>query len=71
MKRMYIARVLVLERHADGSARQFTVTRVVDENVTVRDLFEWRDKRVHDPVNGEFASREIILTPDDKEETDE
>ncbi|MCX7625687.1 MAG: hypothetical protein N2Z21_05695 [Candidatus Sumerlaeaceae bacterium] len=68
MKRQYIARIVVLERHADGSARQFTVTRTIDDDVTVRELFEWREKRVHDPVNGEFASREIILTPDDKDE---
>ena len=63
----YIARVLVLERHADGSARQFTITRTVDDNTTARELFEWRNKKVHDPLNGEFASKEIVLTPDDKD----
>jgi|GEM_PF-2501598 hypothetical protein len=67
MPKQYIARVVVLERHADGTARQFTVTRTIDEDISVRELFEWRDKRVHDPVNGEFASREIVLTPDDKD----
>jgi hypothetical protein len=66
-KRKYIARVKVLERHADGSARQFTVTRTLDDSTTAQELFEWRDKRVHDPLNGEFASKEIILTPDDQE----
>jgi hypothetical protein len=61
----YVARVGVLERHADGSARQFTLTMVVDPSMTVKELMEWRDKRVHDPVNGEFASKEVVLTPDD------
>jgi hypothetical protein len=60
-----IARVNVLERHADGSQRQFVVTRIVDGSTTVKELFDWRDKNVHDPLNGESASREIILTPDD------
>lgn len=63
--RRYVARVDILERHADGSARQFTVTRVVDETATVAELSAWRDKSVHDPLNGEFASKEIIITPDD------
>lgn len=67
-KRQYIARIVVLERHADGSARQFTVTRTIEETTTVRELFEWRERRVHDPVNGEFASREIIITPDDTDD---
>jgi hypothetical protein len=62
----YIARVLVLERHADGSARQFTVTRTVEDTTPVRELMEWRDKTVHDPLNGEFASKEVVLTPDDR-----
>jgi hypothetical protein len=62
-----IARVNVLERHADGSARQFCVTRTVEDSTPVSELFEWRDKKVHDPLNGEFASKEIILTPDDAE----
>jgi len=61
----YIARIAVLERHADGSARQFTVTRTVEATTTIRDLAEWRNKKVHDPVNGEFASQEIVLSPDD------
>jgi len=61
----YIVRITVLERHADGSSRQFTVTRTVKASTTIGELFEWREKRVHDPVNGEFASREIIITPDD------
>ena len=60
-----IARVNVLERHADGSQRQFTVTRIVDDTTTVKELFDWRDKSVHDPLNGESASHEIVLTPDD------
>jgi hypothetical protein len=61
----YIARVSILERHADGTARQFDKTKVVEATDTVKDLFEWRNKKVHDPLNGEFAASEIILTPDD------
>ncbi|MBX7245709.1 MAG: hypothetical protein K1X53_09420 [Candidatus Sumerlaeaceae bacterium] len=60
-----IGRVLVLERHADGSSRQFTLTRIFDSTATIAEVMAWRDKKVHDPVNGEFASREVILTPDD------
>jgi hypothetical protein len=67
MAAKYIARVVVLERHADGSSRQFSLTRTVDESTTARELFDWRDKKVHDPLNGEFASKEIVLTPDDKD----
>jgi hypothetical protein len=63
--RQYIVRITVLERHVDGSSRQFTVTRSVSSATTVHELFDWREKRVHDPVNGEFASREIVVTPDD------
>lgn len=63
----YVARVLVLERHPDGSARQFSATRVVAGATTVAELFKWRDKNVHDPINGEFASIEVVLTPDDME----
>lgn len=64
----FVARVGILERHPDGSARQFTVTRIVDETTTVKELYTWRNKSVHDPVNGEFASKEVILTPDDGQE---
>jgi hypothetical protein len=63
----FIARIAVLERHPDGSSRQFSATRTVDEKTTVAELFEWRTRKVHDPVNGEFATAEIILTPDDSE----
>lgn len=62
-----VARVVVLERHADGSNRQFTITRICDSKMTIGELFQWRDKKVHDPLNGEFATKEIILTPDDPE----
>lgn len=61
----YIARVEVLERHADGSMRKFTRTQVVDAGMTVGELFTWRNKKVHDPLNGEFASIEVVLTADD------
>lgn len=60
-----VARVQVLERHADGSSRQFVKTMIVDDSTTVGELFAWRNKKVHDPLNGEFASSEIVLTPDD------
>ena len=63
----YIARVNVLERHADGSARQFSITRTVDATTTVKELMDWRNNKVHDPLNGEFASKEVVITPDDKE----
>ena len=63
-----IARVLILERHADGSARQFWRTRVVDDSTTVRELFDWLYRKVNDPLNGEFATREIVLTPDGEDE---
>lgn len=65
MVKRYIARVSVRESHPDGTARMFEKTWIVDGAVTVKDLMEWRDKRVHDPLNGEFACGEIILTPDD------
>lgn len=61
----YVARISVLERHPDGTSRQFFTTRVVDDNTTVRELMQWRDSNVHDPINGEYASREIIVTPND------
>jgi hypothetical protein len=61
----YVARISVLERHPDGTSRQFVVTRVVDENITIGDLMLWREMKVHDPINGEYASREVILTPND------
>ncbi|MCX7717341.1 MAG: hypothetical protein N2111_02915 [Candidatus Sumerlaeaceae bacterium] len=64
MERKFVARVTILERHADGSARQFSATRIVSTSTTVGELFQWRDKTVHDPLNGEFAAPEIILTPD-------
>ena len=61
----YVARISVLERHPDGTSRQFLTTRVVDDSTTVRDLMQWREMKVHDPINGEYASREIIITPND------
>lgn len=61
----YIARVSVRESHPDGTARMLEKTRIVDSTMTVRELMDWRNKNVHDPLNGEFASVEIILTPDD------
>ncbi|MGI8907347.1 MAG: hypothetical protein ACR2IE_12745 [Candidatus Sumerlaeaceae bacterium] len=61
----YVARISVLERHPDGTSRQFLATQVVDDHTTVRDLMQWREMKVHDPINGEYASREIILTPND------
>lgn len=64
-KDLYIARIQVLERHADGANRNFTITRALSGDMTVRELFEWRKNKVHDPVNGEFAEREILITPDD------
>lgn len=64
----FIARINIFERHPDGSSRSFTVTRTVDETTTVREIFDWRTRRIHDPVNGEYASPEIILTPDSSEE---
>lgn len=63
-----IARINVFERHPDGSSRSFTVTRSFDESATLQEVFDWRAKRIHDPVNGEYASPEIILNPDDSEE---
>ncbi len=63
----YVARISVLERHPDGTARSFEVTRIVDQETTVADLMKWRKMKVHDPINGEYASREIVLTPDDGE----
>lgn len=61
----YVARISVLERHPDGTSRGYEVTRIVDETATVKDLMKWRGAKVHDPINGEYASREIVLTPDD------
>lgn len=61
----YVARVSVRESHPDGTARMFEKTSIVDGTMTIRELMEWRNKRVHDPVNGEFASVEVIVTPDD------
>lgn len=61
----YVARISVLERHPDGTSRSFQVTRIVDGTMTVNDLMKWRTMKVHDPINGEYASREIILSPDD------
>jgi hypothetical protein len=26
---------------------------------------QWREMKVHDPINGEYASREVVLTPND------
>jgi len=63
----YVARISVLERHPDGTARQFQATRVVDDSTTVRELMQWRQMKVHDPINGEYASREIVITPNDEE----
>ncbi len=61
----YIARLNVLERHADGAFRSFTVTRSINSSTTVAELYAWRESKIHDPVNGEFASREILITPDE------
>jgi hypothetical protein len=61
----YVARISVLERHPDGTSRSFEVTRIVDGAMSVDDLMKWRTMKVHDPINGEYASREIILSPDD------
>ena len=61
----YVARISVLERHPDGTSRSFEVTRIVDSTMSIGDLMKWRSAKVHDPINGEYASREIILTPDD------
>jgi len=33
--------------------------------MTIAELFEWRELKIHDPVNGEVASREIKITPDE------
>jgi hypothetical protein len=63
----FVARINVLERHPDGTARQFQATRIIDDSMTIRDLMRWRDVGVHDPINGEYASREVIITPDDGE----
>ncbi len=63
----YVARISVLERHPDGTARQFQTTRVVDDSTTVGELMKWRQQKVHDPINGEYASREIIVSPNDEE----
>lgn len=70
MARRYIARVHVLERHADGTSREFTMTRTVGPTDTIQSLFDWRQKRVHDPINGEYASREISISVDDSTEDD-
>lgn len=61
----YVARISVLERHPDGTARSFEATRIVEADTTVADLMKWRTMKVHDPINGEYASREIVITPDD------
>jgi hypothetical protein len=61
----YVARISVLERHPDGTSRSFEVTRIVDGTESVADLMKWRAMKVHDPINGEYASREIIITPND------
>ena len=61
----YVARISVLERHPDGTSRSYESTRIVDGDLTISDLMKWRKMKVHDPVNGEYASREIIITPDD------
>lgn len=61
----FVARISVLERHPDGTSRSFEVTRIVDGEMSISDLMKWRTMKVHDPINGEYASREIILTPDD------
>lgn len=61
----HVARIHVLERHPDGTSRSFEVTRIIDGSMTVDELMKWRDRKVHDPINGEYASREIILSPDD------
>jgi hypothetical protein len=64
----YVARITVLERHPDGSSRKFTSTRIIDEKTTVGELYDWRTRKVHDPLNGEFAAQEIVVTPDDTDD---
>ncbi len=64
----YVARVSVRESHPDGTARMFEKTAIVDGSMTIRELMDWRSKRVHDPLNGEFAATEVIVTPDDEAE---
>lgn len=61
----YIASISVRESHPDGTARIFQKTRIVDGNLTVHELMQWRNKKVHDPLNGEFAALEVTVTPDD------
>jgi len=63
----YVARISVLERHPDGTARQFYATRIVTPQTTIQELVQWRNSGVHDPLNGEYASREITISPDDGE----
>jgi hypothetical protein len=65
MTQRYIARVSVRESHPDGTGRIFEVTRIIDGSVTVQELMTWRQRKVHAPLDGEFASPEIILSPDD------
>lgn len=61
----FIATIRVMERHADGSSRVFFRTLVIGPATTVGELFEWRRLRVHNPLDGEFATPEIIITPND------
>jgi hypothetical protein len=70
MSKRFIARISVRENHPDGTGRLFDVTRIVDEQTTVGDLISWRRRKVHAPLDGEFASTEIIITPDDANEED-
>jgi hypothetical protein len=70
MTKFYIARISVRESHPDGTGRIFEVTRIVDENTTIRDLDLWRQRKVHLPLDGEFASPEIVITPDDANNED-
>ena len=64
MPQRYVARITVLERHPDGTSRQYDATRVLSSTATVAELFDWRKMAVHDPLNGEYASPEIKLTLD-------
>jgi hypothetical protein len=65
MTKRFIARISVRESHPDGTGRVFYVTRIVDDSITLRELEIWRNRKVHAPLDGEFASTEIIITPDD------
>ena len=62
-----VARRRMVRRYRPDTVPAAAVTRIVDATLTVDDLMKWRKMKVHDPINGEYASREIIITPDDGE----